>query len=229
MSSPAQRHWVRMNAPKEDAPCAARVDRWMQVKLANDRQRLKAMQSLERKITVKREILPDYVDYIEGVLKAGRGKPDDILTTIMVWRIDVGDCSGALAIAAYALRFGLVLPEHYARTLPTLLVEEMAGAALKQQVPLESLIHLEQLTANYDMPDPVRAKLHKALGLACQAGQPEAALAHWRRAQTLHAACGVKQLIRRLERQTVPAGRAAPVEDRLPPHALSDRGSPPVS
>jgi len=45
-------------------------------KLDDDRRRLKDIQSTERKIDVKREILPDYDDYVAGVLAGNAGVQD---------------------------------------------------------------------------------------------------------------------------------------------------------
>src|SRR5690606_4249301 len=69
--------------------------------LQQDRLRLKQVQSGEAKAELKRQLLPDYAPYVDGVLAAGRGAQDEVLTTIMVWRIDAGDYTGALAIARY--------------------------------------------------------------------------------------------------------------------------------
>ncbi|MDY8569877.1 phage terminase small subunit, partial [Escherichia coli] len=35
---------------------------------------------------------------------------DDILMTVMLWRLDTGDIAGALEIARYALKYGLTMP-----------------------------------------------------------------------------------------------------------------------
>ncbi|MBN4688500.1 terminase, partial [Escherichia coli] len=102
----------------------------MLAKLAEDRRRLKEVQSIERKIEIKRQILPDYAPWVQGALEAGRGGQDAVLMTVMVWRIDVGDFAGALDIAAYALRHGLVLPDQYQRDAATLIAEEIADQAL---------------------------------------------------------------------------------------------------
>ncbi len=40
------------------------------------------------------------------VLADGRGAQDDIVMTVMLWRLDAGDIAGALEIAPYALKYG---------------------------------------------------------------------------------------------------------------------------
>jgi hypothetical protein len=178
----------------------------MLAQLAEHRRRLKQVQSIERKIEVKRSFLPEYAPWIDGVLSADRGDQDDILITAMVWRIDTGDLAGAVPLVDYALRHNLVLPDQYQRDVATLVAEESAELALRQLAAgdspdLESLLRIDELTADRDMPDEVRAKLHKALGYALRPSNANAALTHLTRAFTLHDKVGVKKDIERLERE----------------------------
>ena len=217
MKSPAQRHYERVSAEQAAASAApgeslagASVYELMLAKLASDRRRLKSIASIERKIEVKRaELLPEYVDYVAGALAGGRGAQDDILTTVMIWRVDVGDFDGALDIARYALAHRMTLPDQYDRPLATAIAEEFAEAALaafkKGGTPIgvsgAQLGEVAQLTGSADMHDQVRAKLHKALGyVAEQGGDGKAALEHLRRALELDSRAGVKQDIARIEK-----------------------------
>ncbi|HDR9512022.1 terminase [Burkholderia cepacia] len=178
----------------------------MLAQLDEHRRALKAVESLERKADLKRQFLPAYDAWVAGVLDGAAGAQDDVLMTIMVWRVDVGDFRGALEIGAYALRHGLALPDQYKRSTPCLLVEEFAEAALRanragEPIQVDPLIDIEQLTAAADMPDEVRAKLHKAIGFGLAATYPANALDHLRRALQLFANVGVKKDIERLERE----------------------------
>jgi hypothetical protein len=225
MSSPAKAHYLRHIAAAEAAKAApdapmenATGYELMLAKLAQDKRRLKELQSVERKIEVKRTLLPDYAPWVEGVLSAGRGAQDDVLMTVLVWRIDVGDFAGALAIARYALHFGLQLPDQYQRTLPCLLAEEVADTALKATdaglpVDLDSLDQVAQLTADEDMPDEVRAKLYKAGGYAMRDTDKPTALRLLQRALQLHDKVGVKKDIEHLEREIRNAAAAAGAPD----------------
>jgi hypothetical protein len=217
MKSPAQRHFEHVTArqvsaaggPGESLAGASRYE-LMLAKLATDRRRLKSLQSIERKKAVKAEVLPEYADYVAGALEGGRGAQDDVLTTVMVWRVDVGDYAGALAIAVYALQHHLTLPDQYDRTLATVIAEEFAEAALVtlkagDKFDVDQLHQVATLTEQHDMPDQARAKLYKALGLAMQE-DPAAALPHLRRALALHDRVGVKNDIDRLEKAVKAAG-----------------------
>lgn len=217
MKSPAKAHYERVTAsmaaasaaPGETMAGASRYE-LMLAKLATDRRRLKLLQSIQRKKEVKLEVLPEYVEYIDGVLEGGRGAQDDVLTTVMVWRIDVGDYAGALAIASYALQHRLTLPDQYDRTLGTVIAEEFAEAALirlkaGEKFDSTQLQQIANLTEQQDMPDQARAKLYKALGYSLQADDPANAITHLRRALALHDRVGVKNDIDRLEKELAKA------------------------
>lgn len=215
MKTPAQRHFEQVRA--ELAATAAAADgsasmagssiyELMLAKLHTDRRRLKGIQSIERKVDVKREVLPDYAEYVNGVLSAGgRGAQDEVLITVMVWRIDVGDFPGALAIAAYALEHGMNMPDQYDRTLATVLAEEVADRALDalkvdQAFDSQLLLQVAQMTDQHDMHDQVRAKLYKAIGLSLQS-DAATALPYLERALQLFDRIGVKKDIARLQLQ----------------------------
>lgn len=233
MHSPAKAHYLRHTAAREAAKASPRDGmegatgyELMLAKLAQDRRRLKEIQSIERKIVVKRELLPDYVPWVDGVLATGNGAQDDVLMTVLVWRIDTGDFPAALAIARYAIGHRLSLPDQYERSLGCLLAEEFADTALKaitadERIDLDSLLAVADLTAEQDMPDEVRAKLHKAIGLALAGTDKPLALEQLRRALVLHDKAGVKKDIERLEREIRNAGQdeaqGAPPEDGAAP------------
>ena len=213
MSSPARQHFERISAAssqaaESDSPRDANGYELMLHKLATDKRRLKEVQSLERKAEVKRELLPEYEPWVEGVLSGQQGVQDDVLMTVMVWRIDAGDYIGALAIARYAIEHKLSMPDQYKRTTACLIAEEMADAALKAHdsgiaINVEPLQEAAEITAGEDMPDEVRAKLYKAIGLSMSGdkGMIGGALDYLKRALGLHDKVGVKKDIEKLERE----------------------------
>lgn len=212
MKSPAQRHYMRTLAARRAAadaperPASANAYELTLAQLAEHRRQLKQVQSIERKIEAKRLMLPDYAPWVEGVLKADNGGQDDVLMTVMIWRVDTGDLASALPIAEYALRHGLTMPDQYERTVACLITEEAAELALKQlangePADLAALTRIEAITAEADMPDEVRAKLCKAMGYALRDTDPTAALGHLRRAVDLNDKVGVKKDIERIERE----------------------------
>lgn len=224
MLSPAAQHVMRTTAAlldlSENSYALKNANQYemMLAKLQEDKRRLKSIQSMERKAEIKRSLLSDYSPWVEGVLASAIGCQDDVLMTVMVWRIDAGDFVGALQIARYALAHQLCLPDQYQRTTACLLAEEFSEAMFRAQAIGESiesstLLELESLTKNQDMPDQVRAKLHKAIGYSLLASSNEndtqsdesveikqSALTHLRRAWQLHDKVGVKKDIESLER-----------------------------
>lgn len=176
----------------------------MQAQLAMHAAALKSLKSRTAKIEAKRDYLPDYAAYVEGVIAADGGAQDPVITTIMLWRLDVGDWPGALEIAAYAIDHGLAMPESFSRDVPTTLVEEIADFALALAQPsadmAEPLQTALELTGESDMPDEVRAKAHKALGLIFEATDPERAVTHLEAALSLDAKSGVKTALSRTKK-----------------------------
>lgn len=225
MTSPAQRHMMRVSASqaaqREQAPLRhATAYEQMLVKLADDRRTLKTIRSNELKAAKKRELLPFYSPWVAGVLADGRGSQDDILMTVMLWRLDAGDIAGALEIAPYALKYGLT--SDHRRTTPYMLVEEVALAALRlrdagEPVDLALLLTTLSLTDGADVPDMVRAHLHKVTGLTLRdAGNNADALAQFQRAMQLDRNAGVRKEIERLERALKPKPEAAPRKTTKP-------------
>lgn len=222
MTSPAALHMMRVSASETAQRGAAPLRNatayeQMLVKLAADCRTLKQIRSNEGKADKKRELLPFYLPWVAGVLANGKGAQDDIVMTVMLWRLDADDIAGALEIARYALTYGLTMPVGgHRRTTPYLLAEEVALSAQRlrdanQSPELALLLHTLELTARADMPDIVRAKLHKITGYVQRdAGQLPEALANLQRAFQLDRAVGVKKDIEQLERALKPKPEPAP-------------------
>ncbi|EAB7027812.1 terminase [Salmonella enterica subsp. enterica serovar Weltevreden] len=242
MTSPAQRHMMRVSASqaaqREQAPLRhATAYEQMLVKLADDRRTLKNIRSNERKTEKKRELLQFYAPWVAGVLTDGRGAQDDIVMTVMLWRLDAGDIAGALEIAPYALKYGLT--SDHRRTTPYMLVEEVALAALRlrdagESVDLSWLQTTIDLTDGADVPDMVRARLHKVTGLTLRdVGMNAEALAQFQRAMQLDRNAGVRKEIERLERALKPKAEAPPRKTTKPrtrkpvARPAAKRGRPP--
>lgn len=223
MASLAQRHRVRVLAERASRAAggsapnpAGGVHALMMGRLVQDLRRLKEIQSVERKIAAKADMLPAYQDYVSGVLKGDSGGQDEVIVTVMVWHLDVLQFSRGLEIAAYVLKHDLALPERYNRKVPALLLDEVPGAVLAGSVSpnsdtLGALQMVAVLTEGQDAPDQARAKLHRAIGetLAALAGatpagqqlsMARAALAQLNRAVSLHQAVGAKKAIEQLQR-----------------------------
>lgn len=212
MTSPARRNRERKLAalqgaanPQFDQQRANAYELQL-MQLAEHRRTLKGIQSIERKIDAKRPMLAVYKPWIDGLLAADRGGQDDVLVTVMLWHLDTGDLEGALPMASYVIRHGLSTPDRYERTAATMIAEEVADTAIKQQEAgngpsLELLGNYMALLSDCDIFDQVRAKLHKAVGRAALAeGLKPQAAEHYRRAIELHDKVGIKKELEVLER-----------------------------
>ncbi|EKN4696019.1 terminase endonuclease subunit [Yersinia ruckeri] len=224
MASPAQRHMMRVSAEEEaqrgnTALRHATGYELMLMRLSGDMRTLKGVRSVERKAVIKRGMLPEYAPWVAGVLAEGRGAQDAVLMTVMVWKLDAGDIAGALDIARYALKHRLAMPTKHNRPTAYFLAEDVAIAADRlrtagEPVEVSLLLETMALTDAADMPDKVRAKLHKITGLVLRdTGQLVQALAHLKRAMQLDRLAGVKKDIERLE-SALKAAAALPVLPR---------------
>ena len=219
MTTLARRHFLQHSAAKvasaepEAQRAGANAYELMLVQLAEHRRLLKGIQSIEQKAKVKADLLPTYSPWVKGVLETGKGEQDDVVMTVMVWSLDAGIWRAALEIAEYAVPHGLTMPDQYQRDTATVLAEEIAEQAIKllatpetaASVDLGALLQVERLVAEKDMPDEVRAKLHKAIGYSMRQNpdleQKQLALDHLQRAVQLHDKVGVKKDIEILERE----------------------------
>jgi hypothetical protein len=208
------------SAPEQATSAEDRVAAQIVLRLTHDLRRLKEIRSIDKKIEVKREMLPEYKAWIEGVIAADAGVGDgiqaEVLPTVMVWLIDTGDYAGALDLVPFVLRHNVPMPSRYQRDAATIVVEEIADAALRAQnagdaFPIDVLLQVEELTADLDLHDEVRAKLLKAIGVEqlraaeelpagdCKAAL-EATLTMLRNAQRLNDRVGVKDRIKRADK-----------------------------
>lgn len=224
MKSPARKHYEQVTAAKAaGAATPGEQQRGEQYELHaralyEARRTLKTIKSIQAKIEKKRELLPDFMPYINGVLSEGKGAKDDVLMTMMVWCIDVGDFEKALEIGAYAVNHNIETPDQYERDTVSILAEEIAeGVKLqlaKEDADADALAKVMAravaIVGDADMHDEIKAKVHKYYGYALRADEdPEGALEQLKQALTLNERIGVKQDIQQLERQLKNAGEKA--------------------
>lgn len=228
--------------PSPFAPAISTAAHTINLRLQHDLRRLKEIKSVANKIAVKQALIGEYRAWCDGLLEAGRAAErgalaptgaDEVLPTIMVWAIDIGDWPRALELADHVLRHDVALPARYQRDAATLIVEEVAEAALRAQAagtafPRDVLEQVEALVDGIDMHDEVRAKLLKAIGTELArgvdaAGEQDAhrlasaAVERLTAAQALHDRVGVKTQIRGLEKALAALPALAPNTAAAPP------------
>lgn len=86
---PTKRHFLETTAALASAAESAELEQFddyekMLHLLARHKKDLSNIQSMEKRAEYKKQILPDYLPWIEGALKAGTGKQDNVL---MMWQV----------------------------------------------------------------------------------------------------------------------------------------------
>jgi hypothetical protein len=204
--------------------------------LHEDLRRLSGIQSTDKKIALKRELIGKYRPWIEGVLNAAaeagedvQAPQDEIVITVFIWAVDIRDWAMALALGGHVIKHGLQLPERFHRTAGGFLVSEIAEAAIEEPGSVPHTVLLTPIGEGpaWDMKDATRARLHRAIGesWARQAEEwdpnaesapaggkamlVDAALTALREAKRLDAKVGVVKEIERLEREARKLAEAA--------------------
>lgn len=209
-------HYREVTATKEAKRAAAdgsdsmeghTIHEQLLAQLATHVQQLKNVQSMQRKLDMKKEFAPTYDAYIQAQLAEEPAKQDPILTQVMIWLADIGEYERAMEIALYAHEYQLDMPQRFNRDVSTWMTDTFADAAIAAEKAgatdgptLLMLKDISEATVDDDMPDEARAKLHKAMGVAYQALDPDEnegclvdALFHLNRALELDRSCGVKK------------------------------------
>ncbi len=178
MLSPARRHRLQALAAKEAAKADefggvrpdASVYQLQLTELKNDIHVLRSIQSQEKRAEAKKELIPKHMPYVLGIVQSGaKVEQDEVITTIMLWCFDCGLFNQGLSLAEYALEQNLKMPDSFSRSTASIVAEEIGNAAHKayqdgQVFKLDVLDKANQLTANHDMHDQIRAKLYLAIG-----------------------------------------------------------------
>lgn len=215
--TPAQQHWQKTMAERrgdlDGELSRADMTAYENIlhRLRADQAQLSNIRGNDRKADYKREVLPNYRSWIDGVLESQSGVADEVFTRTLVWHIDAGLYTEALHMAEYAIQFNLPLPDNYNRTLATVLVDEICDWSLAVKASgkedevtasLDELLSLERITAQSDMPDGARAKLYKVIGLTLKNDDKQQALAleYLQKAILTDKEIGVKKEIEQLLR-----------------------------
>lgn len=215
MLSPAKRHRMKVLAAKEAAKADefggvrpdASVYQLQLTELKNDIHVLRSIQSQEKRAEAKKELIPKYMPYVLGIVQSGaKVEQDEVITTIMLWCFDCGLFNQGLSLAEYALEQSLKMPDSFSRSTASIVAEEIGNAAHKayqdgQVFKLDVLEKANQLTANYDMHDQIRAKLYLGIGRTfLQLDRGSEAFAFLKMAIAKNENCGGKTDLKKAEK-----------------------------
>ncbi len=208
--SPAQRHRANVEAAKattgEEPPVNQQYYRAFHYKMNADLERINRVPSGLDRNKLKRELLPEYADFLEPLLQSGNtGKNNDVFAWLLIWNVDTAQYEQALQLLTVALANDLKPPRLFtARRLPEIVVEDMANAIIPLDEPQQHsgvLLELEEKTRQRSMPDYIRAKLLKALGMSFIQQDSAKALEWLKQSQTYNPKGGVKAHIKRIEKR----------------------------
>ena len=202
--TPIQRDTLRKQAQATVTPVVQagsdNLSRALRYKLSADRSRLKKIMSMQAKAELKRELLPEYAPYVDGLLAAQ--SIDSLITQVMIWAFDTADYERFDHLARYALTHKVPMPDGFERSTAAWLAESVAKVMLVEDKPttLQPLLFwLEEWTRAYDMHDEVRAKLHRACAETLETTEPQKALEHYERALRFDTHTRVKKKIKALK------------------------------
>ncbi|MDA5487872.1 MULTISPECIES: phage terminase small subunit [Yersinia] len=230
MLTPAQRHYDKVMAERrgttEDVVQGGSAYEQQLHRLRIDQRRLSQFQSHLTRATMKREMLPAYDGWLDGVLSANTGQSDEVVTTCMMWSVDAGLYRDAMRLAEYVIGHNLPMPDQHKRTSACFIVDQVSEAALLRfkgaatdnpAIEIDLLLRLQELTADKDMPDEARAKLLKAIGYtqreSTNLADQASALIWLQRALAAHKDAGVKKDIEVLERNLKKAALVAAIAE----------------
>lgn len=181
MLSPARRHRLSVMAAISAAITEsefggvrpdASVYQLQLTELKNDHHVLRGIASEIERAKAKAYVIPKHMPYVDGVITSdAKLESDDVVTTIMLWCLDVGNYIEGLRIAEYALKHNLKMPDAFSRSTPAIVAEEIGNAArikfkAGEAFDLDVLLQANLLTTSFDIHDEIRAKLYLAIGRA---------------------------------------------------------------
>jgi hypothetical protein len=176
----------------------------IELRLFNHLNQLKDNKSVQDKIELKKQWLPEYYGYIDGCLAISPSAQNTSLVTLMIWAVDAGQYELAVRIAEYALLNDMVMPEGHSRGIAEFVTEQCASdfnddidLAIENAEVIQRII---DLGVGEQMVDQVRAKIFRSLGDALNEAQPVEALNAYKNALRLNSKVGCKKEVTALEK-----------------------------
>lgn len=165
---------------------------------------LKDIRSVEQKIALKSEWLPQYMGFIEASLSQSPAPQNNVLMYMLVWAIDAQNLALSYLIAQHGILNKMVMPEGFTRSIAEVVADEVGEICIKNpDLAIEHgelLKQFAELIQGEDLADQAHAKLYKAIGMALEDSQPSDALMAYKNALRLNTGIGVKTSISRLEK-----------------------------
>ncbi|UXL40529.1 phage terminase small subunit [Pseudomonas fragi] len=170
----------------------------MEVALADDLERVSAINSREARQQLKRdELLPKYQGYVKRYIDSGLNHPNPVLMQVMVWLFDTVQFEEGLGLARFAMSQGQEMPERFKRDIQTFVADEVIDwgeaehKAKRSPEPYLSDL-LPFVDGEWQLFERIPARYHKQIGiLALEQRDFAKAIQHFERAEELFESIGV--------------------------------------
>jgi len=100
-----------------------------QMLLEVDMQKVKLESDIAEKIRVKRTLLPQYLDFVDGYVANNESYANDVAVEIFIWMLDVEDMQRALVLGLYLISQKQAMPERFTSDMRTFLCNAMTDWA----------------------------------------------------------------------------------------------------
>lgn len=177
MTSPARKHreqHAAMTAAQDVDLTTLTPYQKLLKQLHADKATLKNIKSHQDKEQAKADLLPQYAEWLQGILASGAiAENDQITPTLIVWQLDCAWLDEVMPLAQIAITSQAQSPDEFQRTLPEIIVEQYAekigaGATISME-NLQTVIEWAGAKNGngqhvHNLPDVIRAKALRAAG-----------------------------------------------------------------
>ena len=173
--------------------------------LSADLIRIKQTEKSQRD-TLKEQLIAKYQEVFDSACKVLDWTDNRLIFWNIIWRFDIGDITGAFAIAKVAIERGLNADvKVFKSTFATVVADNIfkwADAQYKSEATTEPVLDemIALLGNGLDINPIPNAKLLKLHGDIIKVDNPALALAHFTKAQELDETIGVKGRIKELNK-----------------------------
>jgi hypothetical protein len=151
-----------------------------------DLQRISNQSKMDDKIALKREVLPNYLPFVQDYMAQGHDYPNMVAVQVLIWLLDVGEMEEALELGFYLTRTPKQdLPPKFTRDIPTFIcdaVYDWANAELdagRSASPYLDQVVAVMLDDNWQLAMPVASKMPNMLAKHELAKGNLANAVHW--------------------------------------------------
>jgi len=137
-----------------------------QAVLQTDVQRLSTKDTLEDKAAMKKELLKNYMPFVQDYMANGHDYPNSVAVMMMVWLFDIGDIEQGLHLGFYLVKTPKqVMPHGFSSTMETFICDytyDWASTQIKDEKTaspyLDNLVKV-LLDAKWELAMPVKSKM----------------------------------------------------------------------